>query len=228
MQKLGALGQRTSAHYSTMGSQKSRTTCPEYRAYSTRLTNSQNGAGNQACTAVQVIWQAEVAEGRLYCHRLSGHVLQTEGCRHQSGLRWLERTQLCSLSLGEADHEYAVTQVQETGPGYKKACASTAAGITGWDRAFARASAGCNGAASISLPLKLYHARKGQTLVIRCPARLSCKLAVQVLVHPDLVLVVAGSELALLFHGQAHILCPRKPVPVCQRGVFSLLHILNT
>ena len=49
----------------------------------------------------------------------------------------------------------------------------------------------------------------------------------QILLHPDLILAVAGSELSLLLHGQPHILGARKSVPVRQCRVLSLLRMLS-
>ena len=46
----------------------------------------------------------------------------------------------------------------------------------------------------------------------------------QILLHPDLILAIAGSELSLFLHGQPHILSARKSVPVRQCRVLSLLH----
>ena len=46
----------------------------------------------------------------------------------------------------------------------------------------------------------------------------------QILLHPDLILAVAGSELSLLLHGQPHILSARESVPVRQCRVLPLLH----
>ena len=46
----------------------------------------------------------------------------------------------------------------------------------------------------------------------------------QILLYPDLILAVAGSELSLLLHGQSHVLGACKSVPVRQRRVLSLLH----
>lgn len=51
--------------------------------------------------------------------------------------------------------------------------------------------------------------------------------ALKILLHPELVLVVAAAELALFLHCQAHILSTRKAIPVGQRWVLTFLHAIK-